>query len=161
MPSRRLLSFYFMVRRLLPAVGLALVLWGCGRETATLEDYTARVVSFPNGKQVRAEVMLTEADRSRGMMFRHSIAPDRGMLFFHEASGKYKYWMFQTLIPLDIVWMDRNRRIVEISANTPPCTTEAAECPSYGGNFDALYVLELGGGMAAKYGLKVGDTLRF
>jgi uncharacterized membrane protein (UPF0127 family) len=160
MPLRRLLSFYFM-RRILPAAGLAFIVMGCGREAATLEDYQARVVAFPNGKQVRAESMLTDADRSRGMMFRDSIAPDRGMLFFHSASGKYKYWMHQVRIPLDIVWMDRDRRIVEISADTPPCITEAGECPNYGGNYDALYVLELGGGMAAKYGLKVGDSLRF
>jgi uncharacterized protein len=160
MPSHRLLSFYFM-RRILPAAGLALIVMGCGREAATLEDYQARVVTFPNGKQVRAESMLTEADMRRGMMFRDSIAPDRGMLFFHPAPGKYKYWMYQVRIPLDIIWMDRDRRIVEISAGTPPCTTEAGECPNYGGNYDALYVLELGGGMAAKYGLKVGDSLRF
>jgi hypothetical protein len=160
MPSHRLLSFYFM-RRILPAVALALMSMGCGRQAPTLEDYQARTVAFPNGKQVRAESMLTEADRSRGMMFRNSIAPERGMLFFHEVLGKYKYWMYQCRIPLDIIWMDRDRRIVEISADTPPCTTEAGECPNYGGHYDALYVLELGGGMAAKYALKVGDTLRF
>jgi uncharacterized membrane protein (UPF0127 family) len=149
------------MRRILPAAGLVLIAMGCGRQAATLEDYQARVVTFPNGQQVRAESMLTEADMRRGMMFRDSIAPDRGMLFFHSASGKYKYWMYQVRIPLDIIWMDRGRRIVEISANTPPCTTEAGECPNYGGNYEALYVLELGGGMAAKYGLKVGDSLRF
>ncbi|MGC9970221.1 MAG: DUF192 domain-containing protein [Bryobacteraceae bacterium] len=149
------------MRRMLPAAGLILLLGGCGHEAATFEDYQARLVTFPNGKQVRAESMLTDADRSRGMMFRDSIAPDRGMLFFHTALGKYKYWMYQTRIPLDIIWMDRDRRIVEISADTPPCTTEAGECPNYGGNYEALYVLELGGGMAAKYGLKVGDSLRF
>jgi uncharacterized membrane protein (UPF0127 family) len=149
------------MRRMLLAAGLALIVMGCGRQAATLEDYQARVVTFPNGQQVRAESMLTEADMRRGMMFRDSIAPDRGMLFFHSASGKYKYWMYQVRIPLDIVWMDRDRRIVEISAATPPCATEAGECPNYGGNYEALYVLELGGGMAAKYGLKVGDSLRF
>lgn len=150
-----------MVRRILPVAGLVLMFLGCGREAATLEEYQSRVVTFPNGKQVRAESMLTAADMRRGMMFRDSLAPDRGMLFFHTASGKYKYWMYQCRIPLDIIWMDRDRRIVEISAETPPCTTEAGACPNYGGNVEALYVLELGGGAAAKYGLKVGDTLRF
>jgi uncharacterized membrane protein (UPF0127 family) len=146
---------------MLLATGFALLLLGCGRESETPEDYQARSVTFPNGRQVRAASMLTPADMQRGMMFRPSLAPDRGMLFFHAQSGKFKYWMFQCLIPLDIVWMDRDRRIVEISADTPPCTTNAGECPTYGGNYDSLYVLELGGGMAARYGLKVGDTLRF
>jgi uncharacterized membrane protein (UPF0127 family) len=149
------------MRRLLLAASFALLLVGCGRESDAPEDFQARTVTFPNGSQVRAESMISPADLQRGMMFRQSIAPDRGMLFFHSQSGKIKYWMFQCLIPLDIVWMDRDRRIVEISANTPPCTTAAGQCPTYGGNYDSLYVLELGGGMAAKYGLKVGDTLRF
>lgn len=142
-------------------MGLALLLLGCGRESDAPEDFQARIVTFPNGKQVRAESMIAPADLQRGMMFRQSLAPDRGMLFFHSQPAKTKYWMFQCLIPLDIVWMDRDRRIVEISANTPPCSTAASQCPTYGGNYDSLYVLELGGGMAAKYGLKVGDTLRF
>jgi hypothetical protein len=95
------------------------------------------------------------------MMFRESLAPDRGMLFVHTSSGRYSYWMFQCLIPLDIVWLDAAKRIVEISANTPPCKGGAKSCPSYGGNYDALYVLEIAGGMARKYGLDTGDSIRF
>jgi hypothetical protein len=147
--------------RLLLATGLALLLLGCGCESEKLEDYQARIVTLPNGREVRAESMLTPADTQRGMMFRSSLAPDRGMLFFHTRPAKVKYWMFQCLIPLDIVWMDGDRRIVEISANTPPCPAGVQQCPTYGGHYNSLYVLELAGGMAAKYGLKVGDTLRF
>jgi uncharacterized membrane protein (UPF0127 family) len=70
--------------------------------------------------------------------------------------------MYQVRIPLDIIWMDHDRRIVEISANTPACLSRSAhECPSYGGHEKARYVLELAGGGAALYGLKVGDTLGF
>lgn len=141
--------------------GLALILAGCGERAVTLEDYQTLVVRFPNGKQVRAEVMAKDVDLTRGMMFRDSLAPGRGMLFFHSRDGKYAYWMYQVRIPLDMIWMDRERRIVEIAANVPPCTTIASQCPNYGGNYDARYVLELGGGMAAKYGLKVGDALKF
>jgi len=50
---------------------------------------------------------------------------------------------------------------VEISENTPPCRGQSWECPSYGGNHDAQFVLELAGGMARKYGLKLGDRLSF
>jgi uncharacterized membrane protein (UPF0127 family) len=147
-----------------PAAGLvlAIVMMGCGRKAVTLDEYQTTVVTFPNGRRVRAEMMLKEADIMRGMMFRDSIAADRGMLFYHPQSGKFQYWMYQVRIPLDIIWMDRDHRIVEISANTPPCKAAAAsQCPTYGGNFDSLYVLELGGGMAGKYDLRTGDTLRF
>jgi uncharacterized membrane protein (UPF0127 family) len=147
--------------RLAALLLLALALAGCGPKPVTLEDYNTRLVTLPGGRQIRAEVMATEQDMARGMMFRDSLAPDRGMLFLHQATGNYSYWMFQVRIPLDIIWMDSDHRIVEIAANTPPCKTGASQCPSYGGHFPAHYVLELGGGMAARYGLKIGDTLGF
>jgi uncharacterized membrane protein (UPF0127 family) len=152
------------MRWMLPVAGvaLALVLSGCGPKAVTLDEYQTTVVTFPNGKHVRAEMMLKDMDLMRGMMFRDSIAPDRGMLFYHPQSGKYSYWMYQVRIPLDIIWMNRDRLIVEISAETPPCKSKvASQCPTYGGHFDALYVLELGGGMAAKYRLRVGDLVKF
>jgi uncharacterized protein len=84
------------------------------------------------------------------------------MLFVHTAEENHPYWMYQVRIPLDIVWMSHDRRIVEISANTPPCPSTAAhECPEFGGHEKSRYVLELAGGAAARYGLKVGETLSF
>lgn len=118
-------------------------------------------ITLPDGREIRAEALTRPEDLMRGMMFRESLAPDRGMLFVHTAPGRYSYWMFQCLIPLDIIWLDANKRVVEISADTPPCKGEAKTCPSYGGNRDALYVLEVAAGVAAKHGLKAGDTIRF
>ena len=76
--------------------------------------------------------------------------------------GGTNTWTYQVKIPLDIIWMDHRRRVAEMSANTPPCTsTSARTCPNYGGHEKALYVLELAGGMAAKYGVQVGSILDF
>jgi uncharacterized membrane protein (UPF0127 family) len=139
-----------------------LELAGCaGRDP--VRDFDSSVVTLPGGQKITAEVMRNDADMMRGMMFRDSIEPDRGMLFVHQRPGAYTYWMYQVKIPLDIIWLDTNRRILEISANTPPCkSTSARECPHYGGSSpEARYVLELGGGMAAKYGLGVGQQLDF
>ena len=84
------------------------------------------------------------------------------MLFFHPQPGKYKYWMYQVKIPLDIIWMDAGHKVVEISANTPPCPSKTAhECPMFGGNEDAKYVLELAGGGAARNGVRVGSVIDF
>jgi len=122
----------------------------------------ATEITFPNGKTVIAETMLRDIDQMRGMMFRDSLAPDRGMLFVHPQEGNVPYWMYQVRIPLDIIWMDHDRKIVEISANTPACTSKSSrDCPSYGGHEKARYVLELAGGGAALYSLKVGETLSF
>jgi uncharacterized membrane protein (UPF0127 family) len=143
---------------LMGAILLGLVGGGCRYEPPEPGVVT---VTLPGGQKIRAEVMSRPEDMARGMMFREHLAPDRGMLFVHGAPGRYRYWMYQCLIPLDILWMDAERRIVEISENTPPCRGQSWECPSYGGNHDAQFVLELAGGMARKYGLKLGDRLSF
>ena len=130
-------------------------------KTATMEDFNIRDVTLPGGQVIHAESMFDATDMMRGMMFRTSVAPDHGMLFLHRGPGKYPYWMYQTLIPLDMIWMDSSKRIVEIVANAPPCKTGAYQCPHYGGNETAQYVLELGGGMAKKYNLRVGDSISF
>jgi uncharacterized membrane protein (UPF0127 family) len=149
------------IRRLACLAALGLLL-SCDRSpesvTATLNK---KDVTLPGGQKISAEVMLFEADMARGMMFRDSLAPDKGMLFVHTEPGRYAYWMYQVRIPLDIIWMDADHRIVEISANTPPCKTKASDCPKYGGDAQAQYVLELAGGMAAKYGLREGQIITF
>ena len=83
------------------------------------------------------------------------------MLFIHRAPSTYGYWMYQTLIPLDIIWMDASKQVVEIVSDAPPCKTEASKCPHFGGNERAQFVLELRGGMARKYGIKAGDSISF
>ena len=151
-----------MVKPLPVLVAVLLLACGCGKKTDEGEVLNTTEVTLPNGKTVVAETMLNQMDQMRGMMFRDSLAKDRGMLFVHRADGNYPYWMYQCRIPLDIIWMDHDRRIVEISPNTPPCpSTSAKECPSFGGHERARYVLELAGGGAALYGLKVGDKLSF
>ncbi len=119
-------------------------------------------VTLPNGKTIRAELATDPASQERGLMYRTSLAPDRGMLFVFGEAGNYPFWMYHTLIPLDIIWMDSNRTVVYISADTPPCRSEKAEeCPNYGGGERAQFVLELAAGQAAANGLKTGDRLRF
>lgn len=119
-------------------------------------------ITLPNGKVIRAELAVEPADQQHGLMFRTRLAADRGMLFVFPQPGQHPFWMYQTLIPLDIVWLDASRRIVFISANTPPCPPEKGEsCPNYGPPGVAQFVLELAAGTAAAQGLKLGDELRF
>jgi hypothetical protein len=118
-------------------------------------------VTLPNGKTITVEIMRKTVEIMKGMMFRDSLDEDHGMLFVHPKEDNYAYWMYQTRIPLDIVWMDHDRRIVEISADTPPCKTAASQCPKYGGTAKSSFVLEMNAGAAAKNGLKLGDTLQY
>ena len=148
--------------RLLLFAAFSLVLCGCeGPKSVTAEEFGTRDVRLPGGQVIHAEPMVDVTDMMRGMMFRTSIAPDHGMLFLHQKPSTYAYWMYQTLIPLDIIWMDSSKRVVEIVASAPPCHTVASECPHFGGHQQAQYVLELGGGLAKKYNVQLGDYIDF
>ena len=149
--------------RLFAFILLPLALCSCvGEKTVSIDDYNTRVVKFPRGQEVRVEVMGDRRDMARGMMFRESLAPDRGMLFVYGKAGKYPHWMYQVKISLDMIWLDKNRRIVEIVPNIPPCPSKSAkECPPVGGHEMAITVLELASGVAAKYGLKNGEILDY
>jgi hypothetical protein len=106
--------------------------------------------------------MRSDIELLKGLMFRESLPSGRGMLFIHPEESIFHYWMYQTKIPLDIIWMDHDRRIVEMSLDTPPCTSKSArECANYGGNYKSKYVLEVNAGVAKKNGLTVGQTLVF
>ncbi len=92
-------------------------------------------------------------------MGRTSLAPDRGMLFIFQKTSRHKFWMKNTLIPLDMIWLDQDKRIIYIEKRVPPCKTR--DCPFYGPTQKSLYTLEIDSGMADRYGLKVGMILDF
>src|ERR1035441_10418881 len=90
---------------------LMLLLAGCGSKPSPIEELLTRDVTLPGGHIIRAETAVDTRDMMRGLMFRAMLAPDHGMLFVHPVSGQYSYWMYQTYIPLDMIWMDENHRI--------------------------------------------------
>ena len=138
-----------------------LPLASCGPKPTSLEDFPTRPVTLPGGQVIRVETMIDNIDLLRGLMFRTSLAPDRGMLFVYPRPAHYQAFMYQVLIPLDIIWMDSNRRIVEINEDEPPCKTQASKCPKYGGKELSSYALQIGGGMARKYGVQLGQTIQW
>ena len=143
-------------------IGGFLVLAGCqSSDSGGASTLDTRTVTLPDGYQVAAELAVTEPDMERGLMYRTELPPGHGMLFVHGQSGKYPYWMANCKIPLDIIWMDSNHRVVEISANTPPCPSGVKDCPTYGGHAIASWALELGAGEAAKHRVTVGSTIQF
>lgn len=158
-----------MARKLLSTCGFALLvtlgagfaLTGCGGGDEGLTALNSREVTLPDGKVILAETAVRSEELARGLMYRESLVPNRGMIFFHTQESLYPYWMKNCKIALDMIWMDENRRIVEIAASAPPCPPETENCPTYGGHEKAKYVLELGSGQAAKHGLKKGQIIQF
>jgi uncharacterized membrane protein (UPF0127 family) len=118
----------------------------------------ARVV-FPDGYAVTVEVAADNSTRQQGLMYRDNLPGDRGMIFFFPSAGDYAFWMKNTLIPLDMIWIDDQKRIVHVAHDVPPC--KADPCPNYPPNAVAKYVLEVAAGVAARHGLANAQTLRF
>ena len=108
---------------------------------------------------IHVEVARTQEERARGLQSRRSLGNDEGMLFIFPESRRQSFWMKDTFIPLDIVWMDRDKRVVLVIPNILPCATE--HCPVYTPEKDALYVLEVNAGVTVELGLRVGDQARF
>lgn len=117
---------------------------------------TARIVVAD--QTIDLEVASTPQQQEIGLMFRTELLPNRGMLFPFQPARAVGFWMKNTLIPLDMVFL-RQGIIQKIEAQVPPCTADP--CPSYGPlfNVDIDQVIELRSGRAAELGLKEGDRL--
>lgn len=108
-------------------------------------------------EQIQLEVARTPQEQAMGLMFRTDLPPDRGMLFPFEFARPVQFWMQNTLIPLDMVFL-LDGEVKEIVASAPPC--ESQPCPTYGPTRQRVnQVIELAGGRAAELGLQVGDRL--
>jgi uncharacterized membrane protein (UPF0127 family) len=150
--------------RLAGALAASVVLSACGaaqgpgRTPTPAPDSGPRAI-LPSGAVYRLELALTPEDQAQGLMYRESLPERTGMLFVFPDYAPHGFWMKNTMIPLDMIWMDESGRVVYISANTPPC--RADPCPTYGPEGPARMVLEIAGGMAAREKITVGSTLKF
>ncbi len=114
---------------------------------------------LPDGATVTLELASTQEEISRGLMFRPSLATDRGMLFLFGQERVPSFWMKNTLIPLDIIFLDSRGHVVDLAASAQPC--QAEPCPQYVSKKPAAAVLEMVAGTVARHRLAVGDRLEF
>jgi uncharacterized protein len=105
------------------------------------------------------EVAETREQRKQGLMFREKLDPNKGMLFIYQQEAIYPFWMKNTLISLDIIWINKENQVVYISQNNQPCQDN--DCFSINPDKKAKYVLEINAGKAAEINLKVGDQAVF
>ncbi len=105
-------------------------------------------------RTVHVEVARNDATRMRGLMFRREMADDHGMIFvFHEAAHQ-TFWMHNTLIPLDMIFIRPDRTILGIVRNATPETDDPRDVPG-----DSQYVLEVNGGWCQRNNVNAGDRL--
>jgi uncharacterized membrane protein (UPF0127 family) len=115
---------------------------------------TVEIVTGRGRARFQVEIAATRAEQQRGLMFRKALAPDRGMLFIYKRPQPAAYWMKNTLIPLDIIYIQPDGRILSIVRNARPHD----ETPLSSGGL-VLGVLEIAGGRAAQLGVLPGDRV--
>lgn len=119
-----------------------------------LEVIPLSIVSDGERHDFRVEVAGSPQEQARGLMFRTEMGADEGMLFPREVARPASFWMKNTVLPLDIIFIGADRRILNIAENTVPYSEESV--PSQG---DALAILELNGGRTAELGIEAGDRV--
>ena len=125
-------------------------LTACNHSPAVVIHSAGGAVTVP------VEIADTPDRRATGLMYRRDVAPDAGMLFLFAQASPQKFWMKNTPLPLDMIFIGPTAKIVGIVADTKPFTTNPL-----GPDEPSQYVLEVNAGFAAKHGLAVGDQVEF
>ena len=137
-------------------VWIGIILIGCSNAAG---QATVKVMA-PGTNQVREEFTVelaqTNAERQQGLMYRDHLGADRGMLFIWTELTHGSFWMHNTLIPLDIIFLGPDKKIINIVANAEP-QTDTPRSPAG----DYQYVLEIEGGRAQALGIVPGDSVEF
>lgn len=144
-------TFFFLVLVLLTG-------WTNGAATQGSASFerSGLIIETAKGQQHRFDIELavTPEQQAQGLMFRQQMAPDAGMLFLYDRPQGIAMWMKNTLIPLDMLFVDSKGRITGIEERTVPFSTQTIESPGL-----ASAVLELNAGTAERLGIRVGDRL--
>lgn len=143
----------------LGAVRLAAILIGLLGVVATAWAAALEPLAIETAGGVRrfeVEVMRSEADRARGLMFRRDLQADRGMLFEFEREEPIQMWMKNTYLPLDMIFVGRDRRVVSVARDTEPLSERIVSSGK-----PAVAVIEVNAGTAARLGIAPGDKVMF
>lgn len=150
------LKFPFTTRfvTLLLAAGLLASTASANDKSQQLRTEPLQVISGERIHEFEAEIAATDRERAQGLMFREKMAEKHGMLFIFDREGDRYFWMKNTPLPLDIIYIDAAGRIVSVAENTVPFSEKVI--PS---GAPARFVLELNAGMAKTLGISAGDQV--
>jgi uncharacterized protein len=122
----------------------------------TLSQVPLTIRSANGVHRFTVEVARTAAEQQMGLMYRRSLAPDRGMLFVFDRPQPLSFWMKNTYIPLDMLFIREDGRIAHIAASTTPLSLEPVGAPE-----PAIALLEIPGGRSAQLGIRAGDLVEW
>jgi uncharacterized membrane protein (UPF0127 family) len=130
---------------------------GCHQAQPRTRGEPEVVLSTRAGEQrVRVEIARNEPERQRGLMYRRSLDAGQGMIFLWEQPEKLKFWMKNTYIPLDMIFIGGDKRVVYVEENAEPLTTITR-----GPDEESQFVLEVPGGWARAHGVERGVPVKF
>ena len=130
-----------------------------GGSAASSASDTAQVVLMPPGRDpitVKVEIADDDAERSQGLMYRKQLAADAGMLFLFDRPHHLTFWMRNTYLPLDMIFIEPTMSILGVVENAEPLTEVTRSVPG-----DSQYVLEVNAGFSREHGLTPGTMVRF
>lgn len=130
----------------------------CSHTTEAARHGEPQVVLLTRaGEQhVKVEIARTEAERQHGLMYRQSLEAGRGMIFLWTKPEPLKFWMKNTYIPLDMIFIGGDKHVVYVEENAEPLTTTTR-----GPDEDSQFVLEVPGGWARAHGVERGVAVKF
>jgi len=134
-----------------------LIVFGLFYPTRGHADTARGHAALPDGYVVEIDIADTLSQRAAGLMFRPALPENRGMLFVYPEPQSIGVWMKNTLISLDVVFLNADAIIVGVLPNRQPCVTHP--CPIYSSPTPAHYMLELQAGSAEKHKLSVGQEI--
>jgi len=149
--SRAKNIIFYTVLALIVLAGLLIILGNKGNQDSPPQFIQGKIGDWT----LKLEIADTDAKKERGLSGRAPLEEDEGMLFAYDKPGFYHFWMKEMNFPLDLVWLDQNKKIVDISYDLTPETYPK----TFTGKAPAQYVLEIKAELAKKHYLKEGDTL--
>jgi uncharacterized membrane protein (UPF0127 family) len=139
------------MKALLVLLAFVLIIPACTQGQQTLIIHTAS-----DNHRLRVEVVSKPVAMQMGLMYRKHLAKDSGMLFIFQQEEPQTFWMKNTFIPLDMIFISAGLRIVDI-ATMQPCMADP--CPDYTSKQPALYCLEVNAGYCRSHNIAIGDTI--
>jgi len=110
------------------------------------------------GTEIKAEIADTLMKRMKGLMFRKILPESEGMLFVFDKEDYHGFWMMNMSFPIDIIFVNKNKEVVDIIKNAQPCKLS---CSTYRPKEKAIYVLEVNANFTEKNGIEIGSSLDF
>ena len=140
----------------IPLIIIAIILYLNPFQTPSYSLSLTKIATL-NNQEFILEIAQTPQEKQQGLMYRSSLPKNQGMIFVYDIESPRTFWMKNTLIPLDLIFLDSDNIIIDIKHNFQPCISDP--CESYTSKQPAKDIIEINAGLAEELGLEVGEIV--